>query len=414
MNNVEPSNSGAYEPLSAFISKLEAGVSVNADDRNTVGNEVGVLKTSCVLHGRFMPQEHKAIWPKDVRLARVSPRAGAIIVSRMNTPGLVGETGLVEKSEPGLFLPDRLWQTVLRPEAAADAVWLNHVLNWEPIRKAVRDIATGTSNSMKNISKAQFLAIRVPSPPPDERRRIADLLSAVDDLLTTCESILKKLAHKRAGFVQQQLLPATASADEVTLGAIAPLITSGSRGWANYYSDEGALFVRIGNLTREHPNFRLDDVVRVKVPTGGEGARTKLREGDVLVSITADLGIVGCFPSGLGEAYINQHIALARVTDTSMCPRWVAHALASPYGSQQIARLNDGGAKAGLNLPTIRALKVPKLPPEQQHNIVAALDAIDAQIAAEQEAVRKLRMQKHGLLHSLLAPSASPGDRPSL
>ena len=149
------------------------------DDRTIAGDEVGILKTSCVHRGKFSPEEHKAIWQEDVGLARVTPRAGAIIVSRMNTPALVGEAGLVEKSEPDLFLPDRLWQTVLRPEAAADAAWLNHMLNWEPVRKAVRDAATGTSNSMKNISKASFLAIRVPTPPPEERRRTANLLSAI-------------------------------------------------------------------------------------------------------------------------------------------------------------------------------------------------------------------------------------------
>ena len=166
--------------------------------------------------------------------------------------------------------------------------------------------------------------------------------------------------------MQQVLVPAATAAAEVRLGDIAPTVTSGSRGWGSFYSDEGALFLRIGNLTRKHPNLRLDDVVRVRVPTGGEGARTRLEEGDVLISITADLGIVGCVPTGLGEAYINQHIALARVTDLAMCPRWVAHVLASPYGVRQIVRLNDGGAKAGLNLPTIRALKVPKVPLAQQ------------------------------------------------
>jgi type I restriction enzyme S subunit len=262
----------------------------------------------------------------------------------------------------------------------------------------------GTKMPRTDWKSASSFAVQIPV--EAEQRRIADLLSAVDELLAIGESRVEKLVKQRDGFIQRELLRAASNAAEVALGAIAPLVTSGSRGWASFYADEGALFLRIGNLTRKHPNLRLDDIVRVKVPPGGEGARTKLQEGDVLISITADLGIVGCVPTGLGEAYINQHIALARVTDTSMYSRWVAHVLASTYGRQQVARLNDGGAKAGLNLPTIRRLKVPKAPLEQQHRIASALDAMDDQIAYEHAGIEKLAMQKQGLLQSLLGTFA--------
>ena len=285
----------------------------------------------------------------------------------------------------------------------SDPKFIEQVLFSPDIEAQIEALVAGSNYPAITVPNVKRL--RVMAPPPDEQRRIAELLSAVDELASISESHMDKLVRTRAGFVQQELLPVASHAEEVFLGAIAPLVTSGSRGWASYYADEGAIFLRIGNLTRKHPNLRFDDVIRVNVPTGGEGARTKLKEGDVLISITADLGIVGCVPAGLGEAYINQHIALARVADASMCPRWVAHTLASSYGSNQIAKLNDGGAKAGLNLPTIRALKVPKASPEQQRNIVGILDAMDAQIASEQASIAKLMLQKQGLLRSLLGTS---------
>lgn len=155
-------------------------------------------------------------------------------------------------------------------------------------------------------------------------------------------------------------------------------------------------------LTRVHPNLRFDDVVWVKPPSGGEGARIRLEIGDVLISITADLGIIGCISENLGPAYINQHIALARISEPVLDHRWATHVLASPFGFDQISKLNDGGAKAGLNLPTIRALLIPKPSLETQKKRAALLDAIDAQIAAEQELTEKLRLQKQGLMHDLL------------
>lgn len=89
-------------------------------------------------------------------------------------------------------------------------------------------------------------------------------------------------------------------------------VTSGSRGWAKYYSSEDALFIRIGNLDHETTALDLRQRQFVAPPESAEGTRTRVRPGDLLVSITGDTGMVGLVPEGLGDAYINQHIALAR------------------------------------------------------------------------------------------------------
>ncbi|MGD6736323.1 hypothetical protein ACP5PY_08000 (plasmid) [Photobacterium leiognathi subsp. mandapamensis] len=52
------------------------------------------------------------------------------------------------------------------------------------------------------------------------------------------------------------------------------------------------MFIRIGNLTREHINFRFKDIIRVSPPESAEGKRTLVQTGDVLISITADLGVI--------------------------------------------------------------------------------------------------------------------------
>ena len=76
-------------------------------------------------------------------------------------------------------------------------------------------------------------------------------------------------------------------------------LTSGSRGWADHYSEDGALFIRIGNLTRDSIRLDLSDIQRVSVPAGAEGERTKVQPGDVLFSITAYLGSVAVVPENI-------------------------------------------------------------------------------------------------------------------
>jgi type I restriction enzyme S subunit len=93
------------------IDRLEAGVSVNSVDEefHVYAHEQAILKTSSVSNGCFLPYENKKIAPGDIKRAKLNPRINSIIISRMNTPDLVGECGYVEKDYPNLFLPDRLW-----------------------------------------------------------------------------------------------------------------------------------------------------------------------------------------------------------------------------------------------------------------------------------------------------------------
>lgn len=185
--------------LSRVIERLESGVSVNAEDRPVTNSaERGVLKTSCVLGGAFLAHENKTIVQSDISRARVSPKRGCIIISRMNTPDLVGECGLVEADYASLYLPDRLWQA--HPVSADTSfAWLNECLQWGPVRKRVRDVATGTSNSMKNISKSAFLAIEVPVPPPDAQQSIAGALNALGQAMASEVHCVRKLTKLKQG-----------------------------------------------------------------------------------------------------------------------------------------------------------------------------------------------------------------------
>ncbi len=316
---------------------------------------------------------------------------GTVLMSFKLTLGRMGIAGtdLFTNEAIAAFYPDT---SQALPE------WLYYAL---PEAVSTAQFDTAVKGATLNKEKLRNLMVLLPTTVV-EQEGIANVLSALDEQLEATESLIEKLTQRRKGLVQEHLLPAATSASTVALGDVCSVITSGSRGWAQYYAPEGDLFLRIGNLTRAHPNLRFDDVVFVNPPAAGEGQRTRLEAGDVLISITADLGIIGCIPESFGTAYINQHIALARLSDADLDPRWVAHVLASPFGSEQISKLNDGGAKAGLNLTTINALRVPKPSLETQKELAALLDAADEEIASEQALAVKLHLQKQGLMRDLL------------
>ncbi len=105
-------NSWEIKKLGNVILKLDSGVSVNSIDEpiNSI-KEYGVLKTSCISGGKFYPNQNKKIINTDIGRAKLNPVKGSILISRMNTPQLVGESGFVEEDYKNLFIPDRLWMT---------------------------------------------------------------------------------------------------------------------------------------------------------------------------------------------------------------------------------------------------------------------------------------------------------------
>jgi type I restriction enzyme S subunit len=214
---------------------------------------------------------------------------------------------------------------------------------------------TGTPHLNVEILKTQKLCI----PDVDEQQcivnRIEELFSELDKAVETLRTTKEQLSVYR----QVVLKEAFANIDEKkSIREMTYLVTSGSRGWAKFYSNHGARFIRITDLTREKICLKSDNIQYVDLPDNAEGKRSLLQKNDVLVSITADLGSVALVPEGLGEAYINQHIAMIRFKNDEQS-KFMAWYLKSDIGQKDLLRNKRGGGKLGLGLDDIRDTLVP-------------------------------------------------------
>jgi len=204
-----PGFDGKWEArsLGTEVVGLEAGVSVNSVDDvvDLESGDAAILKTSCVDRGVFIPGESKRIAARDIGRAKLNPRADTILISRMNTIDLVGECGYVDANYSNLFVPDRLWMTRLRKDAAVSAKWLSYVLSSENYRTSLKGIATGTSGSMKNIAKHSLLSLNIMFPSLLEQTAIAAILSEMDAEIATLEATLSKVRQLKQGMMQELL-----------------------------------------------------------------------------------------------------------------------------------------------------------------------------------------------------------------
>jgi type I restriction enzyme S subunit len=133
-------------------------------------------------------------------------------------------------------------------------------------------------------------------------------------------------------------------------------VTSGSRGWADYYSDNGPLFFRIANLTRDTIEPKLESIQCVTPPLGSEGVRAKIKKNDLLISITADLGSVCVANEEVEGGYVSQHVALCRPNKKVISPRWLGYCILSDLSKEQLLGSGYGGTKIQLSLEDIREL----------------------------------------------------------
>ena len=357
-----------------------------------------------------------------------APQSGDLLIT---TVGTVGRRAIYDGSKVAFQRSVAFIRS--RKEILAD--YLFHAVGSDDFARQLAQRSNATAQI--GLYLGELAKVSVPLPPRPIQRRIAEILSTVDEAIEQTEVLIAKYQQIKAGLMHdlftRGLSPAASAKGDVTwtlrptraqaprlykesplgwipkewevvpLSSVTQFITSGSRGWAEYYSEIGPLFIRIGNLTREHINFRWDSVTRVSLPKLPEGQRTAVLPNDILISITADLGIVAVADDGLGEAYVNQHIALVRPRVAPGISRFLGYFLSTVSVQNQFLRLNDSGAKAGLNLPAIgKMLVVKPVDDFEAKRIAAMLDEADLSIECHKQEAAKLRQQKHGLMHDLL------------
>ena len=182
---------------------------------------------------------------------------------------------------------------------------------------------------------------------------------------------------------------------------IAQVITSGSREWAKHYSDSGAIFVTMGNLSRGNYNLRMENTRYVIPPIDGEGSRTRLEEHDLLISITGDVGNLGLVPKNFGDTYINQHTCLLRFMP--ICQnRYFPELMRTPLAKSQFIA-PQRGIKNSFRLGDVGEMIIPLPPLAEQQRIVEKIDRLMGMCDRLEESILSSKGKQTDLLNALMS-----------
>ena len=190
---------GDYEddtPLSHFINSLSGGKSLagNAPCINKV------LKTGAVTYDWFDGNAVKDLPIDYVPLPEHLLKDGDLLVSRMNTPELVGSCAYVWKAPANTYLPDRLWRATLKQGNNPIYLWFSIIQL--KAKEQIRTLASGTSGSMKNISKPRFLSVKIKNAPLSLQQEFAKRIELIEQQKAQISSAIKDLETLLASRMQ--------------------------------------------------------------------------------------------------------------------------------------------------------------------------------------------------------------------
>lgn len=135
-----------------------------------------MLKVGAVSFGVFDERENKALPVSFSVPPSLEVRTGDFIMSRANTVELVGACALVRKARPKLMLSDKTFRFIFSEQRKILPEYLEQVLKSPALREQIERGASGTSPTMKNISKEKILALRLPPHAlPQQHQIVAEL-----------------------------------------------------------------------------------------------------------------------------------------------------------------------------------------------------------------------------------------------
>ncbi|EGR2590119.1 type I restriction endonuclease subunit S [Vibrio cholerae] len=380
---------------------------------------------------------------------------GDILIS---LTGNVGRIGMVSKEHLPAVLNQRVAKICV--VNSVEIRWLFYLLRTRLFQQHVLSLAKGAAQL--NISTKDIQSFDFALPPLAEQTRIVEKLDEVLVQVDTIKArldgipaILKRFrqsvlaaavsgklteewrqlnpnqpSHPKVGKVKYKtdlFDSASKSLPElppewlvIPAAHLLEYVTSGSRGWANYYASSGALFLRMSNVRYDTTKLDLSDLQYVNLPENVEGKRSLVKENDLVISITADVGRVARVDSEIEEAYVNQHLALARPA-SHIDAEFLAKCIASVnIGIKQVQALKRGATKAGLGLDDIRSMAIPFPHLAEQKEIVRLVDQYFAFADTIEALVKKAQARVDKLTQSILAKAfrgelvpQDPNDEPA-
>ena len=382
---------------------------VESKDQDPAGTN-RLLQLADIGDGRFVNKSNRFMNDEQfTRLNCTQLQEGDVLIARMPEP--IGRACILPRLDNRLATVVDI--AILRP-SAVDSYWLMSVINSAGFRTKIEEQSSGTTRT--RIGRTALSKIKLLSPPLPEQKKIASILTSVDEVIENTQKQIDKLQDLKKATMNELLTKGIGHTEfkDTELGRIPkswevqPLrglstkVGSGvtPRGGSSVYQDHGIIFIRSQNV--HFDGLMLDDVAYIseQIHAGMKGSM--VCGGDVLLNITgASIGRCTVVPNDFPEGNVNQHVCIIRPIN-SLYNKFLGIWLSSDYGQDQIMRFQAGGNREGLNFEQIRSIKIPVPSIQEQEKASEVVDSIQVSISEVQSKLHQTQSLKKSLMQDLL------------
>ena len=376
------------------------GSALHKSDYTTDG--IPLINPMHIVDGELVPNSSMTITAESARkLSDFLLRKGDIVIGRR---GDMGRCAVVGATEDGWLCVTG--SMIVRTGPHADPAFLQRILSSPAVIAKLEDSSVGST--MINLNQGTLRGILVQAPPFPEQRAIATALSCVDALIASLDALIAKKRDIKQAAMQQLLtgktrLPGFSGEWEVKpIGSFSALVTKGATPttYGFNWEDDGVIFLRSECVSDD--GLDLKQSMFVSEAAHAALIRGEVRSGDILMTITGNVGRVVRLEPDFGIANINQHIARIRVKDPSVLSDFVYLWLSQATVRAYYASITTGQAYPQLSLKQVRETRVPLPSLSEQTAIAKILSDMDAEIAALEAKRDKVRALKTGMMQELL------------
>ena len=271
-------------PMGDLLSRIEAGRSFKCSERPAVPDEWGVIKVSAMTWREFDDGENKAVLPDHKIDPRFEIRSGDLLFSRANTVSYVGAVVHVGETRSRLLLSDKSLRLV--PQSGISSRWLLYYLRTKDARRYLESMASGTSDSMRNISQESLRKLPVPVAPSGEQQRIVAAIEEQFSRLDTGAAALDRANQRLVTLAKRVILAAIPDVwpehwQRTVVGNAGSVMLGRQRSPQYHSGPKMRHYLRVANVFEDR--IDAEDVKSMHFDDD-EYSRYVLRPGDVLLN----------------------------------------------------------------------------------------------------------------------------------
>lgn len=320
-----------------------------------------------------------------------------------------GSIGLQTVVNAGLVSPD---YRVYKPGPAVDPEFLGYLVRSPLMQPHYQGGARGTNVRRNRIARSDFLGIPMLQPPLAEQRKIAAILSSVDDAIESTQAVIDQLGvvkkammaelltrglpGRHTRFKQTEIGEVPEEWEVVPLGQLAEVergkFSHRPRNDPRFFGGEYP-FVQTGDVAASGGR-----ILRYSQTLNGEGIGVSrlFPAGTIVITIAANIGDTGiamlpvAFPDSLVGIRVGPRLD-NRFLELVLRTRKKPLEDAAPQNAQK-----------NINLETLRPLPIQVPSSDEQRKLADLFDAVREREVAEGEMLERLRHAKTALMSVLL------------